>query len=229
MKKASLLVLMSLMALTSIAQTYSDSLRAIVLLETSMGNIKIALANETPLHRDNFLKLVKEGAYDGVLFHRVIKDFMIQTGDLGTKNAQKGRKLKETKESYKVPAEIVYPKLFHHRGAVAAAREADSVNPERASSASQFYIVYGWSFNEPEIDLLKHKIDSVSQGKVQMTNEVRQAYLEHGGSPHLDGGYTVFGEVIEGMDVVDKIQRVETDDADRPKEDVRILKATVLL
>ena len=210
------------------AQNPSDTVRREVLLQTTMGNIRIALANETPMHRDNFLKLVGEGAYDGVLFHRVIKDFMIQTGDLSSKNAGKDDELGDGPETYKVPAEIRFPKLFHKRGAVAAAREPDQVNPKHESSASQFYIVYGWNFNEAEIDLFQHKLDSIHHGEIVMTPEVREAYINFGGSPHLDGGYTVFGEVLDGMEVVEKIQAVETGFANRPKEDIRIEKATIV-
>ena len=210
------------------AQNPSDTVRREVLLQTTMGNIRIALANETPMHRDNFLKLVGEGAYDGVLFHRVIKDFMIQTGDLSSKNAGKDDELGDGPETYKVPAEIRFPKLFHKRGAVAAAREPDQVNPKHESSASQFYIVYGWNFNEAEIDLFQHKLDSINHGEIVMTPEVREAYINFGGSPHLDGGYTVFGEVLDGMEVVEKIQAVETGFANRPKEDIRIEKATIV-
>ena len=223
-----ILVLSWGMGFAAHAQDGTDSLRREVLLQTSMGDIRIALANETPLHRDNFLKLVGQGAYDGVLFHRVIKNFMIQTGDLGSKNAGKNDVVGETPETYTVPAEICFPKLYHKRGAVAAAREPDQVNPKHESSASQFYIVYGWNFNEPEIDLFQHKLDSISHGKVKMTPEVREGYLKYGGSPHLDGGYTDFGDVLEVMEVVERIQSVETGKANRPKEDVRIVKATII-
>ena len=221
-------ILLTFLSGTVFAQTVPDTVRKEVLLQTTMGDIRIALFNETPLHRDNFIKLVNEGKYDGVLFHRVIKDFMIQTGDLGTVNAKPGEELGDTPEKYKVPAEIRYPQLFHRRGMVAAAREGDRVNPKRESSGSQFYIVYGWNFNEAEIELFKHKLDSTSGGKHVMPPEVMEAYVRYGGTPHLDGAYTVFGEVLEGMDVVEKIQKVETDPADRPKEDIRIVKASVV-
>ncbi len=221
-------LLLTIFSGTVFSQTVPDTVRRQVLLQTTMGNIRIALFNETPLHRDNFIKLVREGKYDGVLFHRVIKDFMIQTGDLGSVNAKPGEELGETPEKYKVPAEIRYPQIFHRRGMVAAAREGDRVNPKRESSASQFYIVYGWNFNEAEIELFKHKLDSTSGGKHVMPPEVMDAYVRYGGTPHLDGAYTVFGEVLEGMDVVEKIQKVETDPADRPKEDIRIVKASVV-
>jgi peptidyl-prolyl cis-trans isomerase B (cyclophilin B) len=221
-------LLLTIFSGTVFSQTVPDTVRRQVLLQTTMGDIRIALFNETPLHRDNFIKLVREGKYDGVLFHRVIKDFMIQTGDLGSVNAKPGEELGETPEKYKVPAEIRYPQIFHRRGMVAAAREGDRVNPKRESSASQFYIVYGWNFNEAEIELFKHKLDSTSGGKHVMPPEVMDAYVRYGGTPHLDGAYTVFGEVLEGMDVVEKIQKVETDPADRPKEDIRIVKASVV-
>ena len=221
-------LLLTIFSGTAFSQTVPDTVRRQVLLQTTMGDIRIALFNETPLHRDNFIKLVREGKYDGVLFHRVIKDFMIQTGDLGSVNAKPGEELGETPEKYKVPAEIRYPQIFHRRGMVAAAREGDRVNPKRESSASQFYIVYGWNFNNAEIELFKHKLDSTSGGKHVMPPEVMDAYVRYGGTPHLDGAYTVFGEVLEGMDVVEKIQKVETDPADRPKEDIRIVKASVV-
>ena len=221
-------ILLTFLSGTVFAQTVPDTVRKEVLLQTTMGDIRIALFNETPLHRDNFIKLVNEGKYDGVLFHRVIKDFMIQTGDLGSVNAKPGEELGDTPEKYKVPAEIRYPQIFHRRGMVAAAREGDRVNPKRESSGSQFYIVYGWNFNEAEIELFKHKLDSTSGGKHVMPPEVMEAYVRYGGTPHLDGAYTVFGEVLEGMDVVEKIQKVETDPADRPKEDIRIVKASVV-
>ena len=221
-------LLLTIFSGTAFSQTVPDTVRRQVLLQTTMGDIRIALFNETPLHRDNFIKLVREGKYDGVLFHRVIKDFMIQTGDLGSVNAKPGEELGETPEKYKVPAEIRYPQIFHRRGMVAAAREGDRVNPKRESSASQFYIVYGWNFNNAEIELFKHKLDSTSGGKHVMPPEVMDAYVRYGGTPHLDGAYTVFGEVLEGMDVVEKIQKVETDPADRPKADIRIVKASVV-
>lgn len=209
------------------AQT-ADTLRHEVLYETSKGNIRIALYNETPLHRDNFIKLVKEGFYDGLLFHRVISSFMIQTGDSASRNAKPGQLLGDSPEGYKVKAEIRYPQLFHKRGAVAAARESDNVNPERESSASQFYIVYGRRYDDIRLDAAQRMLDKTTHGLVRLTPEVREAYKVKGGAPHLDGQYTVFGEVVEGLDVVDNIQWVETDENDRPKEDIRIIRATVV-
>lgn len=214
-------------ALTANAQAV-DTVRHEVLMETSMGNIRVRLYNETPKHRDNFIKLVKEGFYDGLLFHRVINRFMIQTGDSASRNAQPGQLLGDSPEGYKVPAEIHFPALFHKRGAVAAAREGDDVNPDRASSASQFYIVYGRRFDDKMLDDAQKRLDRQTGGMVRMTPEVRETYKKKGGTPHLDGQYTVFGEVIEGLDVVDKIQWVDTDENDRPKEDIRIIRATMV-
>ena len=226
-KTCILLTLWGLVGLCALAQEGENNSRRQVLLETTMGNIRIALANETPLHRDNFLKLVREHVYDSVLFHRVIKDFMIQTGDWATRYEKKDKRMKEMKGNfkYRIPAEIRFPTLFHKRGAVAAAREPDSENPKWESSPTQFYIVYGWDMNEAEVELYQHKIDSLSGGKIVFTTEIRETYVRQGGSPHLDGKYTVFGEVIEGMDVVEKIQSVETDEADQPKKDIRIIRA----
>ena len=209
------------------AQT-ADSIRHEVLLETDKGNIRIALYNETPLHRDNFMKLVKEGFYDGLLFHRVISSFMIQAGDSASRHAGPGQLLGDSPESYKIPAEIRYPALFHKRGAVAAAREGDSANPERASSASQFYIVYGRRFNDAMLDDAQRRLDSQTNSTVKLTPEIRDTYKAKGGTPHLDGQYTVFGEVVEGLDVVEQIQWVATDDNARPLEDIRIIKAKVV-
>lgn len=199
-----------------------------VLFETSKGDIRIALYNETPRHRDNFIKLVNEGFYDGLLFHRVIYNFMIQAGDSASRNAQPGQLLGDSQESYKVPAEIHYPHLFHKRGAVAAAREGDSVNPERESSASQFYIVYGRRFNDAMLDSEQLKLDRQTGGAVKMTPEIRETYKAIGGTPHLDGQYTVFGEVVEGLDVVKEIDWADTDNKSRPLEDIRIIKAKVV-
>jgi cyclophilin family peptidyl-prolyl cis-trans isomerase len=163
----------------------------VVSLKTTMGEVKIKLYNETPLHRDNFIKLVKEKYYDGLLFHRVINNFMIQGGDPDSKNATAGQRLGMGGPDYTIAAEIL-PQFTHKKGAVAAARMGDQVNPKKESSGSQFYIVHN-----------------------------------NNGTPHLDGAYTVFGEVIEGMDVIDKIATVKTDAADRPVEDVRIISASI--
>ena len=221
------LILISLTLLSLGQLAAQDSLRHEVLFETTKGNICIALYNETPLHRDNFLKQVKEGMYDGVLFHRVIKDFMIQTGDTASRHAEPGDLLGNTIEPTQIPAEFRLPKIFHKRGAVAAAREGDAVNPERASSMYQFYIVYGVAFTDGMLDKTQQRLDDQTAGKVKLTPEMRDVYKNQGDTPHLDGQYTVFGEVIDGLDVVADIQSVETEDNSRPLQDVRIIKAVV--
>lgn len=225
--KFALAALTVIAALQAYAQT--DSLpRREVLLKTSKGDIRIALYNETPLHRDNFIRLVKDGFYDGQLFHRVIYNFMIQAGDSASRNARPGQVLGDSPEGYKIAAEIRYPQLFHKRGAVAAARETDAANPERKSSASQFYIVYGRRFNDQMLDDEQRRLDRTTSGTVKLTPDVREAYKATGGTPHLDGQYTVFGEVIEGLDVVKEIDWADTDENARPKEDIRIIKAEVI-
>ncbi len=191
-----------------------------------MGNIELVLYDQTPLHRDNFASLVKEGAYDSLLFHRVIQDFMIQGGDPDSKNAPAGMLLGEGDRPYTVPAEFrLEDGIFHRRGVLAAAREGDDVNPEQASSAMQFYIVWGKVFDEEGIAKQQERLDQRTGGKVQLTQEMKDYYMTYGGTPHLDGQYTVFGEVTKGLEVVDAIQKVSTDENDRPLENVRILKA----
>ncbi len=199
-----------------------------VLLRTTMGDIVIGLYNETPQHRDNFLKLVKQKAYNGVLFHRVIKDFMIQGGDMSSKTAVKGQELGGGPETYSIPAEIRFPQLFHKKGVVAAARENDMVNPQRASSSSQFYIVVGQKMTNEQLDQVQLRVFQATKGTARFTPEQREVYRTVGGTPHLDGQYTVFGEVVKGMDVVEKIQLVETDRNDRPLDDVKIVKAKII-
>ena len=198
-----------------------------VLLETTAGNIRIALFDETPQHRDNFLKLIQEQVYDSLLFHRVIKDFMIQAGDLHSKHAQPGQRLGTGDFNYTVEAEFRLPKIFHRRGMVAMAREGDRVNPEQRSSACQFYIVWGRVYNDAGLVKVQERLDRTTQGRVQLTPEMQEVYKTVGGVPHLDGQYTVFGEVVEGLDVVDRIQQSATDEYDRPLKDIRILRATV--
>ena len=245
--------------------------RTLVKLETTMGNITVALYNETPKHRDNFIKLVKEGVYDSTLFHRVIKQFMIQAGDPDSKNASDTAMLGSGDVGYTIPAEF-NPKFFHKKGVLAAARQGDDVNPEKASSGCQFYIVTGRKFTEPQLLGMENKIneqreealfDSLArqhmkeiykmrkagdnagllelqdtleaqareladkEEKFRFTPEQIKAYSTIGGAPHLDGSYTVFGEVTEGMEVVDNIEIAKTNRADRPIENIRILKANI--
>lgn len=242
-------------------------------IETSAGDIVVKLYNETPRHRDNFIKLAQDGTYEGTLFHRVIKDFMIQAGDPESKGAPKGKMLGAGDMGYTIPAEFVYPKYFHKKGALSAARQGDNVNPEKASSGCQFYIVTGKVYSDSTLLDMERQMNQlrlnnafqalvqknmktiyklrregnqdglldlqdtlIAQAEAQVekeepfrfTPEQVQAYTTVGGTPHLDGEYTVFGEVLEGMDVVDKIQRVKTDRNDRPEEDVVIEKVTVL-
>lgn len=244
-----------------------------VRLETNLGNITLKLYNETPLHRDNFIKLVKEGVYDSTLFHRVIKNFMCQAGDPNSKTAPDTAMLGDGDVGYTVPAEFCTPAIFHKRGVLAAAREGDDVNPEKASSGCQFYIVTGKKFTEAQLINMANqqnqaRLDTVFQQLARkhmkeifklrkagdndallelqdsleaqaraivkqepaktFTPEQIQAYTTVGGTPHLDGNYTVFGEVTEGMDVVEKIEISKTNRADRPLNNVRILKAVVV-
>lgn len=218
------LLVFALMVSSAKAQTSTSE----VLLETTAGNIRIALFDETPLHRDNFLKLVQEHVYDSLLFHRVIKDFMIQSGDLHSKHAKPGQRLGSGDYDYTIEAEFRLPQIFHRRGMVAMAREGDRVNPEQRSSACQFYIVWGRVYNDARLMKVQERLDTTTHGRVQLTPEMQQVYKTVGGIPHLDGQYTVFGEVVEGLDVVDRIQQSATDPYDRPLEDVRILRATVI-
>ena len=211
-------------SLTSVAQTSTTE----VLLETTEGNIRIALYDETPKHRDNFLKLTRMHIYDSLLFHRVIKDFMIQSGDTNSKNAKAGQQLGTGDFDYTQEPEFRLPQIFHRRGCVAMAREPDAVNPEMRSSACQFYIVWGKRFSSAEIEEAQERLDTMTHGRVKLTPEMIKTYKSVGGTPHLDGQYTVFGEVAEGLDVVERIQKAETDDYDRPFEDIRILRATVV-
>lgn len=275
-----LIICLALMALTACSagskkqsSNMENEKRTRVKLETTLGNITVALYNETPKHRDNFIKLVKEGVYDSTLFHRVIKQFMIQAGDPDSKNASDTAMLGNGDVGYTIPAEF-NPKFFHKKGVLAAARQGDDVNPEKASSGCQFYIVTGRKFTEPQLLGMENKIneqreeaifdnlahqhmkeiykmrkagdnagllelqDSLEaearaladkEEKFRFTPEQIKAYSTVGGAPHLDGSYTVFGEVVEGMDVVEKIETAKTNRADRPLTNVRILKASLEL
>ena len=197
-----------------------------VKMQTTMGDIIIRLYDATPMHRDNFVKLAKEGYYDGTLFHRVIKDFMIQGGDPDSKNAPAGKMLGEGDPGYTLEAEFI-PGLYHKRGALAAAREGDDTNPERRSSGSQFYIVWGRTFTPRQLEYLSEKLKLDYPETGGLSEMQRKIYSTCGGSSHLDGMYTVFGEVEEGLNVVEKIQNVPTDTADRPLEDI-VIKVSVL-
>lgn len=242
-------------------------------IKTTEGDIIIRLYDETPKHRDNFLKLAKEGYFNGTLFHRVIKDFMIQGGDPDSKNAPKGKMLGTGGPDYTIPAEFVYPQYFHKRGALSAARTGDEVNPEKESSGSQFYIVWGKTFKPAELKQMEHQMamqqeqqlfnqltrehheeimnlrrnrDRVGlqelqdklieqtkttckqQDKPTFTEEQIEVYTNVGGTPFLDNQYTVFGEVEEGLDIVERIQNCDTDRNDRPTEDVKIETVALL-
>jgi peptidyl-prolyl cis-trans isomerase B (cyclophilin B) len=228
MKKLLLLLLVAFGALTASAQKDSTlkkkEYKMDVLLQTSMGYMVIRLSDSTPLHRNNFLKLVKVGFYDSVLFHRVIKDFMIQSGDPLSKTAPAGQPLGNGGPGYTIPAEFK-ASLYHRKGVIAAARMGDNVNPKKESSGSQFYIVHGKGFTDTELDMMETR-----QGK-KYSAEQRAAYKTNGGAPHLDGGYTVFGELISGHDVLDKIAAAATSkgmDRDRPVENISIIKAKLI-
>ena len=202
--------------------------RAEVEFQTTEGNIRIALFNETPQHRDNFMKLVRMEFYDSLLFHRVIKDFMIQGGDLHSKHAEPGKFLGEGELDYTIEPEFRLPQIYHRRGVIASARESDRVNPERRSGAAQFYIVWGKIYDDKRLAKVQERLDSATNGQVKLTPEMIETYKTVGGTPHLDGQYTVFGEVTQGLDIVERIIQVETDKNDRPLKDIRILKVKII-
>lgn len=257
---------------TEMTQTTPAGPDSLVLITTSLGDIEIRLYGDTPKHQANFLKLVRDGYYDGTLFHRVINEFMVQAGDPDSKNAPAGKQLGSGGPGYQIDAEFVYPKHFHKYGALSAARTGDQVNPERKSSGSQFYIVTGKAYSaaelaqmeaqmgqgemqrvfyqivnerQKEINDLRAKGDQAGLQKMQeeiiaiaeqrtkdsapkFTDEQREAYTTVGGTPFLDNQYTVFGEVVKGMDVVKKIEAAQTDRNDRPTTDIKILSMKVL-
>lgn len=246
----------------------------IVLMHTTKGDIKLKLYNETPRHRDNFIQLVKDGQYEGLLFHRVIKDFMIQGGDVTSKNAPMNKSLGAGDLGYTIPAEFVYPKYFHKKGALCAARTGDEVNPEKASSASQFYIVTGKVYRESDLKQIEKQLENALKqsifarlqaeyrpkimelyrsgnkeelailrdtliGKTELeaerrkdetklTEEQKKTYTTIGGVPFLDNQYTVYGEVIEGLETVDAIQNAKTNKQDRPTENIAITSVEIL-
>lgn len=240
-----------------------------ITLVTSEGNIRVRLYDDTPKHRDNFKHLCEEGYYDGTLFHRVIRDFMIQGGDPDSRTATPTQMLGTGGPDYTIEAEII-PSLFHRRGTLAAARQGDEVNPERRSSGSQFYITWGQVYNEGQLRQLERQLTMMAEqqvfqrlaaehkaqimdlrrardreglmalqdqlaaqakaeakGAAGLSDAQRDAYITVGGVPHLDGQYTVFGEVIEGLDIVERIQAAETRPGDRPTKDIRIERTIV--
>ena len=258
-------LLFSLLFLVSTFMTSCEGKTKKVLIKTPYGDMKIKLYEDTPEHKENFLKLAEEGFYDDLLFHRVIEGFMIQGGDPDSRDAAKKQQLGSGGPGYKLPAEINYPEHYHKKGALSAARQGDQANPERESSGSQFYIVQGKTYTEEELDQLEEKltqrniqsrmfellephrdslmamqnrgnregfkslVDEVEQeameelgdsAKFSFTEEIRETYTTIGGTPMLDGSYTVFGEVEEGLHVIDSIAGVATNNADRPVEDV---------
>ncbi|MBR4839366.1 MAG: peptidylprolyl isomerase [Paludibacteraceae bacterium] len=249
------------------ASAQTSESEKVVVLTTEFGTMKIKLYNDTPLHRDNFLKLVKEGFYNDLLFHRVIENFMIQGGDPESKNAPASKRLGAGDVGYTIPAEFVFPKYYHKKGALAAARQGDQVNPQKRSSGCQFYIVQGKRMSDaeldrwemqmqrkvqdarfyeivrektPEIKRLRMAKDSVGLQNLQneidaqikseftedklprLTPEMREDYKTIGGTAFLDNDYTVFGEVIEGLEVIDKIAGVKTMPGDRPEKDIKM-------
>ena len=228
----------SQMSLNS-AERENSRTKCKVKIQTMLGDIVVRLYDETPIHRANFLKLAKEGYYDGTLFHRVIKDFMIQGGDPDSKGAPAGKILGVGDPGYTLEAEIK-DGLFHKRGALAAARQGDEVNPDRRSSGSQFYIVWGQVYNEGQLrqfmqmrrdrnraglQELQDKLAAEAEskvGKTGLTDDQLKIYSTIGGTPHLDGQYTIFGEVEEGLDVVEMIQGTATGRADRPVDDIEM-------
>lgn len=219
MKKLILLVLTAFMLQSSLHAQTAAAKNTFVLLETTMGNIKLELFADVPQHSENFLKLVREGFYDSLLFHRVIPDFMIQGGDPGSKTAPAGTMLGNGDIGYRVPAEFKVPQHYHKKGALAAARDN---NPEKASSACQFYVVVGKKFTAEELKMMEGRVG------FPFSEEMKKDYTTVGGTPFLDGSYTVFGQCVEGQEIVDAISKVERNGTDRPNTDVRILHATIL-
>lgn len=257
---------------TAMTQQTPDTADVRIGVKTTLGSFTVLLYGDTPKHRDNFVRLVNEGYYDSTLFHRVIKDFMVQAGDPDSKNAAPGQRLGAGGPGYTIEAEIDYPRHFHKRYAIAAARQGDQVNPQKRSSGSQFYVVTGRKLLPQQLDamaqqLRQQQLQSTFNGLVagqidkiralqaagdstalkalqdelvarteaevaahplEVTDAMKEAYTNVGGAPHLDAGYTVFGEVIAGTDVIDRIEKVETDSADRPRDDVRIISMSVV-
>lgn len=222
MKKITLWILALVLGLGQVNAQKSKKVKEVLIeFETTEGVMLVKLYNQTPKHRDNMVKLVKEGYYDGLLFHRVIRNFMIQGGDPDSKNAKPGQMLGQGGPGYTVPAEFV-DSLIHKKGALAAARMGDQMNPTKASSGSQFYIVQGRAFNENELKSME------ARSGIKYSDAQKQVYGTVGGTPHLDGAYTVFGELVTGFDVLDRIGNTQTAGGDRPVKDVKIIKAKVI-
>lgn len=205
-----------------IANAINTTAQSIVVLQTSAGDIKLMLYDETKFHKENFIKLVKQGYYNGILFHRVISGFMIQAGDPASVTAKPGQALGSGGPGYTIPAEF-YPSFYHKKGALAAARQSDAVNPKKESSGSQFYIVQGTVYRDSQLKSLEN-----TQKHLPFTTEQRSAYTTIGGTPQLDNAYTVFGEVMEGLEIIDKIAASPTDERNRPLTDIKILKAYLI-
>lgn len=221
---STILILMTLFNINSLAQKNKKQTK--ILISTSYGDMKLVLYNETPQHRDNFIKLVNEKYYDNTLFHRIIKGFMIQGGDPDSKNAEPGVRLGMGGPGYTVPAEF-NSKFIHKKGALSAARMGDNVNPERASSGSQFYIVQGKTYDKEILAQIRINKNKKTTEPMEYTEEQYKTYKDIGGTPQLDMEYTVFGEVIEGLDVIDKIAEAAKDRGDRPKEDIKMIVTIV--
>lgn len=229
--KQILLFLLLLLTTPTFAQSSSTaSLNQDIEIEfkTTMGDFRVRLFSDTPIHSQHFAQLVREGYYDGLLFHRVIRNFMIQAGDSTSRTAKPNQPLGEADRNYTLAPEFRTPLHYHHRGALAAARESDDVNPERRSSATQFYVVWGKRWTPNELANVREHVDSETGANGLITDNMALDYYTRGGSPHLDGQYTVFGEVSTGLEIIDKIQKVNTDRNDRPRVDVRILSARIL-
>lgn len=229
--KQILLFLLLLLTTPTFAQSSSTaSLNQDIEIEfkTTMGDFRVRLFSDTPIHSQHFAQLVREGYYDGLLFHRVIRNFMIQAGDSTSRTAKPNQPLGEADRNYTLAPEFRTPLHYHHRGALAAARESDDVNPERRSSATQFYVVWGKRWTPNELANVREHVDAETGANGLITDNMALDYYTRGGSPHLDGQYTVFGEVSTGLEIIDKIQKVNTDCNDRPRVDVRILSARIL-
>ena len=197
----------------------------VMVVETTMGTVEFKLYNQTPLHRDNFIRLAREHYFDSLLFHRIIDGFVIQGGDPNSRHAAPGELLGDGEPDYRIPAEFrLEDGIFHHKWTVNAAREGDDTNPERESCASQFCFMMGNPMTEAQLERAQERLDKATDGQVKLTPAMRATYMEIGGSPHLDGQYTVFGEVVSGFEVLEAMQKVPTDTYDRPLEDVRMLR-----